>query len=109
MAFSRSRVPVYTALPAIAPSMPSFFRPTISSRVDTPPDAMISQETEARSAAPQTDNRPTFNDWGRSNDAVIDHIFLRGATPLTFKVLCDENYGAPYISDHYPVVLTAEY
>ena len=65
--------------------------------------------TEARSAAPQTDNRPTFNDWGRSNDAVIDHIFLRGATPRTFKVLCDENYGAPYISDHYPVVLTAEY
>lgn len=65
--------------------------------------------TDARSAAPQTDNRPTFNDWGRSNDAVIDHIFLRGATPLTFKVLCDENYGAPYISDHYPVVLTAEY
>lgn len=65
--------------------------------------------TEARSAAPQTDNRPTFNDWGRSNDAVIDHIFLRGTTPLTFKVLCDENYGAPYISDHYPVVLSAEY
>ena len=51
IAFAKSRVPVYTALPAIAPSMPSFFRPVISSRVDTPPDAMISQETEARSAA----------------------------------------------------------
>ena len=26
----------------------------------------------------------------------------------TFKVLRDKNYGAPYISDHYPVVLEAE-
>jgi endonuclease/exonuclease/phosphatase family metal-dependent hydrolase len=29
---------------------------------------------------------------------------VRGVEVDRFAVLCDKNYGAPYISDHYPVV-----
>ena len=64
---------------------------------------------DARETAPQTDRRATFNGWKPNATAVIDHIFYRGAEPKSFRVLCDKNYGAPYISDHYPVVLEAEF
>ena len=63
---------------------------------------------DAREVAPLTDRRGTFNGWGKS-DAVIDHIFFRGAEAHEFKVLRDENYGAPFISDHYPVMMTATF
>ena len=61
---------------------------------------------DARKTAPQSDHRATYNGWGR-REATIDHIFFRGAEPHAFAVLCDVDYGAPYISDHYPVSLTA--
>ncbi|MDR2472840.1 MAG: endonuclease/exonuclease/phosphatase family protein, partial [Tannerella sp.] len=61
---------------------------------------------DARTEAPATDNRDTFNGWGKGN-SVIDHIFYNNMKPLSFKVLRDKNYGAPYISDHYPIVMTA--
>ena len=64
---------------------------------------------DARETAPQTDRRATFNGWKPNATAVIDHIFYRGAEPKSFRVLCDKNYGAPYISDHYPAVLEAEF
>ncbi len=64
---------------------------------------------DARETAPQTDRRATFNGWKPNATSVIDHIFYRGAEPKSFRVLCDKNYGAPYISDHYPVVLEAEF
>ena len=64
---------------------------------------------DARETAPQTDRRATFNGWKPNATAVIDHIFYRGAEPKSFRVLCEKNYGAPYISDHYPVVLEAEF
>ena len=57
---------------------------------------------DAREVATVSDPRPTFNGWGRGN-SVIDHIFVRGVEVDRFEVLCDKNYGAPYISDHYPV------
>jgi endonuclease/exonuclease/phosphatase family metal-dependent hydrolase len=67
---------------------------------------------DAREEAPETDRRATINFYQPGNedkaDWIIDHIFFRDATPKIFKVLRDKNYGAPYISDHYPVVLEAE-
>lgn len=57
---------------------------------------------DAREVAPASDPRSTFNGWGRGS-GVIDHIFVRGVEVDRFEVLCDKNYGAPYISDHYPV------
>ena len=68
---------------------------------------------DAREEAPETDHRGTYNGWNAANTAnpncVIDHIFFRGAEAHTFRVLCDKNYGAPYISDHYPVVMEATF
>ncbi len=62
----------------------------------------------ARKAAPeeQTDNRGTFNGFGTTpNNIVIDHLFVRGKTKCkSFRTL-NGNYGAPYISDHYPIEL----
>ena len=63
---------------------------------------------DARETAPETDRRGTFNGFDNLQDVVIDHIFYRGAEAHTFRVL-DKYYGAPYISDHYPVVMTATF
>lgn len=65
---------------------------------------------EARTTAAVADEKGTFNAFGRQKEqSVIDHIFYRGR-----KVICSEyrildgNYGAPFISDHYPleIILT---
>ena len=67
---------------------------------------------DAREVAPETDRRATLNCYQPENEDkeewIIDHIFFRGAEAKSFKVLRDKNYGAPYISDHYPVVMEAE-
>ena len=63
---------------------------------------------DARETAPETDRRGTFNGFDNLQNVVIDHIFYRGAEAHTFRVL-DKFYGAPYISDHYPVVMTATF
>ena len=65
---------------------------------------------EARSSCAVTDRRNTFNNWGKTEggdvnsdgEECIDHIFYRGVKGLEFKVLT-QNFGAPYISDHYPI------
>lgn len=63
---------------------------------------------DAREQAPVTDDRGTLNCWGTTPPGVvIDHIFYRDAEAQKFEVLRDKNYGAPYVSDHYPVMLTA--
>lgn len=63
---------------------------------------------DAREVSPQTDNEGTFNNWGKNEKVtIIDHIFFRNLTPVKFRTV-KENYGAPYISDHYPVVFVAE-
>ena len=67
---------------------------------------------DAREVSPETDRRATINFYQPGNEDkaewIIDHIFFRGAEPKTFKVLRDKDYGAPYISDHYPVAFEAE-
>lgn len=69
---------------------------------------MQSAMKDARVEAPVTDERGTLNCWGTTPPGVvIDHIFFRGAEAQKFEVLRDKDYGAPYVSDHYPVMLTA--
>lgn len=75
------------------------FNSTTDSEIFVP---LKSALKDAREVATQTDPRATFNGWGRGN-SVIDHIFCRKVEVDRFSVLCDKNYGAPYISDHYPV------
>ena len=58
----------------------------------------------ARDKAPESDNEGTFNGFGTAPDTiVIDHIYFRGKLRcLQFRTLKGD-YGAPYISDHYPI------
>lgn len=63
---------------------------------------------DARKESPVTDNEGTFNNWGKNEKVtIIDHIFYRNLNPVSFRTV-KENYGAPYISDHYPVVFVGE-
>ena len=90
--------------------MPVFVTADFNCPTDDPTfDPIKAVMKDARETAPQTDRRSTFNNWKPDTHAVIDHIFYRGAEAKSFRVLCDKNYGAPYISDHYPVVLEAEF
>lgn len=61
----------------------------------------------ARETAPRkrTDNRITYNAYGKDKGAVIDHFFVRGVKMKWFCTL-DGDYGVPYISDHYPIEMT---
>ncbi len=57
----------------------------------------------ARECSQSTDNRGTFNGFGRESEKiVIDHIFSKNVECKTFRTL-DGDYGVPYISDHYPI------
>lgn len=45
----------------------------------------------------------TVNGWGTEPPhKIIDYIFYRDSKPLEYKVVT-ENFGVPYISDHFPV------
>lgn len=44
----------------------------------------------------------TYNKFGAST-SVLDYIFYRNATALTYKIINSAGYGTEYISDHYPV------
>jgi endonuclease/exonuclease/phosphatase family metal-dependent hydrolase len=62
----------------------------------------------ARECAPITDNKGSFNGFGSApTSIVIDHIFFRKVTCKLFQTL-DADYGAPYISDHYPIEFVFE-
>ena len=62
----------------------------------------------ARECSPVTDNKGTFNGFGSSpNTIVIDHFFSRNVKCKQFRTL-DGDYGAPYISDHYPIEFVFE-
>ena len=94
--------------------MPAFLTADFNALTNDPIFEPLNAEMlDARVEAPETDNRATYNGFkpgGEDNaDLVIDHIFYRGAEAHTFKVLRDKNYGAPFISDHYPVVMTATF
>lgn len=74
---------------------------------------------EAREVCPITDHGYTYNGFGKvnpdinsnildsngnsDNEVAIDHIFFNGANAVKFQVLRD-NYGIPFVSDHFPVI-----
>lgn len=65
----------------------------------------------ARTTAPITEGKGTFNNFGKLKESiVIDHVFYRGR-----RVECQEyhvldgDYGAPFISDHYPLEVTLSF
>ena len=89
-------LPVFITADFNSPTSNAIFKPMQEAMLD------------ARVEAPVTDERGTLNCWGTTPPGVvIDHIFYRGAEAQKFEVLRDKDYGAPYVSDHYPVMLTA--
>ena len=95
--------------PYLDEELPIFLTADFNLSPDSPFIAPLREVMDdARDAADETDHRGTFNGWNEIKEPVIiDHIFLKNAEAYSFKVLCDKNYGAPLISDHYPVVLEA--
>ena len=60
----------------------------------------------ARAKAATTDHKGTFNGFGSAPDTiVIDHLYYRGKLKCQLFATLDGNYGAPYISDHYPIAM----
>lgn len=58
-----------------------------------------------RSNAWQRDNSITYNGYGKDKASQIDHLFSSIPTEnLVFQTL-KKDYGVPYISDHYPIIL----
>ena len=90
------KLPVFITADFNSPTTNEIFKPMQEAMLD------------ARVEAPVTDERGTLNCWGTTpSGVVIDHIFYRGAEAQKFEVSRDKDYGAPYVSDHYPVMLTA--
>ena len=66
-------------------------------------DALI----PAREAAVITDHIVSFNSFGKGDNRMLDHIFVKNAEPKEFHTVTDSLPGIPYASDHYPVYVDA--
>lgn len=58
----------------------------------------------ARNIVCPDDTLSTYNAYGKGSASQIDHFFVRGIQPKRV-VTMKKDYGVPYISDHYPVLL----
>lgn len=58
----------------------------------------------ARDIAPRTDYKNSYNAFGNGTPSMNDHFFVRDIEVNRFKTL-NKSYGAPYISDHYPIMM----
>ena len=97
---------IVAKIKALVPeNVPVFLSGDFNTRTDLPIyEPLKAIMTDSRELATETDHRGTYTGFRvRENPVVVDHIFVRGAEVDKFQVLCDKNYGAPYISDHYPV------
>ena len=89
-------------------SLPAFVSGDLNMKVDSPSLAPLREIMKtARENAPITDDKPSFNGFGKSR-LHIDHILYRNARPLCYQTL-DGDYGVPYVSDHYPIVCTFDF
>lgn len=62
----------------------------------------------AREIATQTDHKLTFTGYNKEPHTCIDHLFVtKGFEVLRFKTV-DQDYGVPFVSDHYPIVMEVQ-
>ena len=62
--------------------------------------------SSARVIAKKTDNRSTFNGWGKSS-GVIDYIYVSGFSECVEYQTVDKKYGDwRFVSDHFPITAT---
>lgn len=85
--------------------MPVILGGDLNSSIDSPIfNPLLDMNMKSvRENAPVTDHKGTFNAFGTApSNIILDHIFIRDIEPISYRTLV-ENYGAPYISDHYPI------
>ena len=58
---------------------------------------------DARATAYVTDQEATYNAYKETATRKLDHIFYSGGSVASIFRTLKDNYGVPYISDHYPV------
>lgn len=64
---------------------------------------------DARRFADNTDNKKSFNLWGKWYvNWSLDYIFYKNTHALAFRTVT-KDYGVPYISDHYPLITHFNY
>ena len=66
---------------------------------------------DSRIMSPATDSKDSFNGFSNQvydNPRVLDYIFYRNATPISFQTLNEPIWGVPFVSDHYPVICNFE-
>ena len=56
----------------------------------------------ARKTASKSDDKISYNAFGKEPGKQIDQFFVRGVKTKRFRTL-DRDYGIKYISDHYPI------
>ncbi|TKG90762.1 endonuclease/exonuclease/phosphatase family protein [Puteibacter caeruleilacunae] len=72
-------------------------------------DPITDEYFSARRFADYSDNTKSFNFFGRWYlSRNIDFIFYQNAHALSFRTV-SEDYGVPYISDHYPIITHFNY
>ena len=61
--------------------------------------------SNTRDVAPKdhTDKNTTYNAYSDSKYSVIDHIYCTKTLKVVEYHTVNENYGVPYVSDHYPI------
>ena len=99
---------VVAQIAAIAGKTPAILGGDFNTPTDSPIFRPLTKAMKsARDKAPETDREGTFNGFGSAPDTiVIDHLYFRGKLKcLRFATLTGD-YGAPYISDHYPISMT---
>ena len=68
-------------------------------------DVIESYMYNTRYAAPEmlSDTNTTHNGWVTNKNNIIDHIYCSNYLEVVEYHTINENYGVPFVSDHYPV------
>lgn len=64
-----------------------------------------SMMNNTRNVAPtgHTDSNTTYNAYSTTKMSIIDHIYCSKSMQVVEYHTINENYGVPYVSDHYPI------
>ncbi len=68
-------------------------------------DVIESYMNNAREAAPEglTDFNTTYNGYVTNKNSIIDHIYCSNYLKVVEYHTINEDYGVPFVSDHYPI------
>lgn len=61
------------------------------------------KNTRDHAPANHTDQTTTYNAYKQTNNSIIDHIYCHKTLVVSEYHTINEDYGVPYVSDHYPI------